>query len=386
MSDKPTLDKDDNSSEWVLYLQQVLQSVGHWAGAEDGVFSDELEQAVQVLQDGNGLLQTGVVDDEVWALLERLQGPQVSGASQASAVQEDQQSAATSSYPTLSKGDSSSEWVQYLQQVLQSTGHWFGAADGVFGDELEQAVHRLQGSNGLAQNGVVDGGTWNLLDQLVGSASAVDPAQAQVDPAQVQSGPAQAQGVPAQAQSGLAQTLGDPAQAQTQHPASIPVDPGLEVAAGGHTYVIFTDEVRQGGSVSWRARNPGNIRDGSTYGAYHGKKVSAGSSGHFAVFPDEATGFAAIKSVLHHYGHVTVAQAMSKYAPASDHNDPVAYARHVAGQMGVPVTTYVDQLSDDQMTVFAEAIRSFEGWTAGHTFTLTDAALPDAVKKAINGN
>ena len=364
MSDKPTLDKGADSSEWVLYLQQVMQSIGYWLGAEDGVFGDELEEAVRVMQDGNGLMQNGVVDDEVWDLLERLQ-PQQAPVVQEEQVPEEQQSAASSGNPTLDKGAGSSEWVLYLQQVLQSIGYWLGAEDGVFGDELEQAVRALQSANGLTQSGVVDDEVWTLLERLLASPAAAGSAQAQ------------------QAQSAAA---GSAQSQQAQPAASIPVDPGLVVAANGHEYVIYTDEVRQGGSASWRARNPGNIRNGDAYGAYPGKHINAGSSGHFAVFPDEATGFAAIKSVLHHYGHVTVAQAMNRYAPSSDNNDPDAYARHVAGQMGVPVTTYVDQLSDDQLTVFATAIRGVEGWTVGHSYTLTDPALPDAVKKGINGS
>jgi peptidoglycan hydrolase-like protein with peptidoglycan-binding domain len=383
VSDNPTLANGADNSDWVLYLQQVLQSIDHWHGDLDGIFGDDLEQAVHVLQDANGLTQTGVVDDEVWALLERL-APQQAPDQQASdqhasgqhASGQQASASSSSSYPDLHKAAGDGEWVQYLQQVMQSIGHWAGAVDGVFSDELEQAVRTLQGGNGLAQSGVVNEGTWTLLDQLQQqSAQHAQPTQHTQPTQHAQSAqhtqPAQQHTQP------------------TQHAApaaSIPVDPGLVVAAGGHEYVIYTDEVRQGGSPSWRARNPGNIRNGDTYGAYHGKHITAGASGHFAVFPDEATGFAAIKSVLHHYGHVTVAQAMSKYAPAGDGaNDPDAYARHVAGHMGVPVTTFVDQLTDAQMTVFATAIRQFEGWTAGHTFALTDPALPDAVKKGING-
>lgn len=358
MSGEPTLEKGV-SSEWVVYLQEMLRESGYWQGDTNGDFDDDLEQAVQAAQDNLNLTRTGVVDDETWSALEQLapsvqqpaqsNGSADTGQSSTQQDQDNQQSTTsaaettnTTDYPTLQKGISS-EWVTYLQQVLEALGYWTGAVDGSFGDELEQVVQTLQAGNSLAQTGIVDGQTWDLLANLQNT--------------------------------GAQQTT-----------ASIPVDPGLAVKAGGHQYVIFTDEVREGGSVSWKARNPGNIRNGDAYGAYPGKHVDAGSSGHFAVFPDEATGFAAIKSVLHGYGHVTVATAMGRYAPAGDGaNDPGAYARQVATQMGVPVTTFVDQLTDDQLTVFATAIRRVEGWVVGHTFTLTDPSLPDAVKHAITG-
>jgi hypothetical protein len=278
--------------------------------------------------------------------------------------------------------------------------------DGEFGDELEEAVKAVQHGNGLEPNGVVDEPVWELLNRLVQGSSGSSSTHAHAgasaqghsgDAAHAQgAGAAQSHGTDApHAQgTGAAQTHGagpahaqGAAAAQPRPAGSIPVDPGQTVTADDHEYVIFVDEVRQGGSASWRARNPGNIRNGDSYGAYPGKKIHAGSSGEFAVFPDAATGFEAIKSVLRHYGHVTVSTAMSHYAPKGDGaNDPDAYANHVAKQMGVPVTTYVDTLDDGKLDTFAMAIRQFEGWVPGHTFTLDDPTLPRAVKHAIHGN
>jgi peptidoglycan hydrolase-like protein with peptidoglycan-binding domain len=64
--------------------------------------------------------------------------------------------------PQLQKGDSG-EWVQHLQQLLQSAGYWSGEADGSFGEELEQAVMQLQSSNGLSADGVVRADAWAIL-------------------------------------------------------------------------------------------------------------------------------------------------------------------------------------------------------------------------------
>jgi len=47
--------------------------------------------------------------------------------------------------------------------------------------------------------------------------------------------------------------------------------------------------------------------------------------------------------------------------PASDGNDPVTYANDVAGALGVPVSTIVGDLSDEQMTTMQDKIQQIEG-------------------------
>ncbi|MBI3687193.1 MAG: hypothetical protein HY241_07610 [Actinobacteria bacterium] len=162
-------------------------------------------------------------------------------------------------------------------------------------------------------------------------------------------------------------------------------NPGREVTVNGRHYVIYGDEVREGGSVSWRGRNPGNIRHGDHFGALPGMTVHAGVNGQFAVFPDEQTGMTAIRQVLHNYGHVTIDQAMNRYAPAADHNNPTVYAASVARQIGVPPGSYVDSLDSQQMDSFAQAIRRVEGWREGHVYQLDDPTLPVEVRQAIAG-
>lgn len=154
--------------------------------------------------------------------------------------------------------------------------------------------------------------------------------------------------------------------------------PGDVVRSGGKKYVIYDDEVRSGGTVSWVCRNPGNIRNGDRHGAFPGKKYQTQSVGAFAIFPDEATGMSAIAAVLRGYGNVTVLQAMNKYAPAGDGaNDPNAYGRTLAHRLGVRPDTHLPQLSDDQITKFAEEIKRVEGWKPGDQFSRDDPRLPD---------
>jgi hypothetical protein len=163
-----------------------------------------------------------------------------------------------------------------------------------------------------------------------------------------------------------------------------PLAPGDVAIVGGKKYVIYPDEIRQGGTVSWVARNPGNIRSGERYGAYKGKKFTTESVGAFAIFPDEATGHAAILKLLKDYGHITVLDTMKKYAPKGDgKNDPVAYAKTVAKRVGATIDTYLDELSAAQLQSFADQIKAVEGWKVGNSFARDDANLPDEIKQRL---
>lgn len=67
-----------------------------------------------------------------------------------------------------------------------------------------------------------------------------------------------------------------------------------------------------------RNHNPGDIEYGQ-FAILHG---ATGRDPRFAVFPDDATGFAALKSLLATptYRILTVEQMVNKYAPAIENN------------------------------------------------------------------
>jgi murein L,D-transpeptidase YcbB/YkuD len=76
----------------------------------------------------------------------------------------------------LARGDQG-EWVEYLQQVLQSKGVDPGAVDGVFGEVLDGRVRQYQAEHALTVEGVVDTATWA---SLTGDATAA-PARVALD-------------------------------------------------------------------------------------------------------------------------------------------------------------------------------------------------------------
>ena len=72
---------------------------------------------------------------------------------------------------------------------------------------------------------------------------------------------------------------------------------------------------------------------------------------------------------------------MNMFAPAGDlGNDPQLYAKRVAKALGVPIGTLIKDMSDEQLTLFADEIMAVEGWKAGTTLPRGDPALPEQAR------
>ncbi len=119
---------------------------------------------------------------------------------------------------------------------------------------------------------------------------------------------------------------------------------------------------RTGGSRAWRNSNPGNIR----YSEFAARMGAIGSAGGFAVFPDEATGMRAIRALMRSdsYNNLTIASAISKYAPPSENNTS-SYHRQIEKLTGLSINKRIRDLNDAELSRIAAAIRVLEGWTPG---------------------
>ncbi|MET0646931.1 MAG: DUF4157 domain-containing protein [Pyrinomonadaceae bacterium] len=158
------------------------------------------------------------------------------------------------------------------------------------------------------------------------------------------------------------------------------------IESGDKSYVLYQTVVRFNGSSSWLANNPGNMdytENTVRWGAYDGKKLKWGQHG-FAIFPSEAQGLHAVRSFLKEFaGERDIKLMMELFSPASDQNDPDAYAAKVAAKLGVPATTLVKTLNDAQRERFAKVIQEEEGWKVGDEKPRGDPALPENVRKRI---
>jgi hypothetical protein len=89
-----------------------------------------------------------------------------------------------------------------------------------------------------------------------------------------------------------------------------------------------------------RNLNPGDIE----YGRFAVAHGATGTDGRFAIFPDEETGFAAMKALFQGgYAGLTVTQAIEKWAPPFENNDD-NYISHVCSWVGCQPTDLIDPL------------------------------------------
>ena len=66
-------------------------------------------------------------------------------------------------YNQVSYGSSDKETVKKLQEMLNSTGNYNLATDGIFGPKTQAAVKKYQQENGLAVDGIAGTNTWGAL-------------------------------------------------------------------------------------------------------------------------------------------------------------------------------------------------------------------------------
>ena len=120
-------------------------------------------------------------------------------------------------------------------------------------------------------------------------------------------------------------------------------------------YIAYEDIVKVGGTLAWRANNPGNLRDAPT-------KIASvlGQVGEFAVFASMEDGRAAQKNLyLNTYGNMKVRDAAAKLTPSSE-NDTEQYLKDLQAQ-GVNL----DDTVKSQIEKIMEAVEKNEGMKAG---------------------
>lgn len=141
-------------------------------------------------------------------------------------------------------------------------------------------------------------------------------------------------------------------------------------AKGDKNDVVYTRKDggtyrKTGGTRAWRNNNPGNLK----YYDFAKRMGAIGQAGGFAVFPDEETGRRAMQSLLRteSYRNLSIANAISKYAPSSDGNDVQKYRQRIKNMTGLQIDRKLKDLNDEELARVARAIEQIEGWRVGKT-------------------
>lgn len=123
---------------------------------------------------------------------------------------------------------------------------------------------------------------------------------------------------------------------------------------------------RSEGTISWRYNNPGNLKFGP-FAREHGA-VGPGWGGH-SVFPNYSVGSHAKKELLFSprkkYHRLTITEALAYYAPAYDGNNPDKYANYISSKIGVPASTNLFKLTEEQRVAMLRFMEIYEGFKVG---------------------
>jgi len=121
---------------------------------------------------------------------------------------------------------------------------------------------------------------------------------------------------------------------------------------------------RTGGTICWRFFNQGNIRP-SKSSVCNTLKIGIGDtkSGKFMIFPDEETGWMALKLLLTiTHKHLMVKELADVYAPQKDKNRPEAYTHFIIKESNVNGDKHVKDLNSDELDRVMNAIKKMEGY------------------------
>ena len=154
---------------------------------------------------------------------------------------------------------------------------------------------------------------------------------------------------------------------------------GVKIVVGKKTvkyiYKDGTVEVRQGGTLPWRNKNPGAIRK---------SEMSVGTANKFAVFPSEEVGFEALRALLRgeNYRNLTLKSAIFKYAPPHE-NNTTKYQADIKRLTGVDLNKKLCDLNEEEFERVVKTIKQIEGWVPGKLTRTEAPTVTDTLAKAM---
>jgi peptidoglycan hydrolase-like protein with peptidoglycan-binding domain len=130
--------------DYTTALQTDLKAAGYYSGPIDGIYGPATVEAIEKLQEAEGLPVTGLLDSATERALDAAvaaaNGSALTGAATHTAA---------------------------IQGALKVLGYWDGPVDGVWSDALSAAVSKLQQDLGVKPTGFVDTATLHALEDAL---------------------------------------------------------------------------------------------------------------------------------------------------------------------------------------------------------------------------
>lgn len=113
-------------------------------------------------------------------------------------------------------------------------------------------------------------------------------------------------------------------------------------------------------SMSARNHNPGNLR----WSKFSRVRGAVEAPGNMAQWGSTIEGLSVMLALLSFpsYRVLSLKDAINRYAPTVDHNNPDRYVGFVAHRSGVEETRRLDSLDPFEILRVVEAMIKFEGW------------------------
>ena len=151
----------------VRELQDMLQGLGFYTKAIDGIYGKGTVTAVKAFQREAGLKADGIAGPKTLAKLYEnaepaAEAPDEPGIEPEKETPQEPEPAAEPVYTVLASG-ARGEAVRKLQTALKARGYYTKKLDGIYGKGTAAAVEAFQRSAGLAGNGIADSVTQRLL-------------------------------------------------------------------------------------------------------------------------------------------------------------------------------------------------------------------------------
>lgn len=141
----------------------------------------------------------------------------------------------------------------------------------------------------------------------------------------------------------------------------------IKAEVGLNHSIIYTDDERRyfrysGGTWAWRNHNPGNLVPGKISARHN----QIGSTGKFAIFPDDESGHLALIDCLQTtYKNASIDELVESYAPAKDGNDVKKYKKFIHAQTGVLDDKKICDFTPEEFDKLWRAVEKIEGYQEG---------------------